>query len=348
MFVIHAIGRRCRPDGNYLVLDSNSFSAFENDLDARPEVEDLFLNAYKMPRKEIEKKMMDDLRKQIRLSEEERSWLMTTVYVETLVAWKSPQIVDIAVEMLEKAGETKEAWLAQRACSILRRMGADKKISDVKKYYEKIASDAYGMLMYTMYVLGDKDVPKRLLAEAQACKPQERASSGGPFAHLLMYDDADCQKFFFDSLMKDTAALESLFVYALHEKESDDKYWRYPIDLKLAAPAIEKILTTSRTNLTRAWLVRNLSIYPEKPPETIKALERFAAHAMDACEQARKFIPQLGDENPDARKNALQKLIELGPDAAPAFPDLDKYADPKIRVILEHILRSYESGNTEP
>jgi hypothetical protein len=347
MLVLHAVGRRCRPDGNYLILDSNNFSAFVDDLDAHPEAKDLFLNAYKMPRKELEKKMTEDLRKQIRLSEEERSWLMTTVYVETLVAWKSPQIVDIAAEMLEKASTTEEGqWLAERACSILRRMNADKKIPDIRKYYEKFHSDDDGLVMYTMFLLGDKDVPKRLLAEAQACKPQERSSIDGPFAHLLMYDDADCQKFFFDSLMKDTAALESLFVYALREKEIDGKAWRYPINFKLAAPAIEKILLTSTKNFTRARLILELSRNPEKAPETIKALERFAAHSMDACEQARKLIPQLGDDSFDVRKKTREELEKLGLDATPAFAELDKYPDPEIRRVLNELLQSYESCNT--
>jgi hypothetical protein len=226
-------------------------------------------------------------------------------------------------------------------------MDARDKLPDVRKFYDKFHLDYDGMVMYTMCLLGDKEVPKRLLAEAQAAKREDGASIQSPCAHLLMYDDADCQKYFFDLLMKDTPGLDEVFCYALRSGDFYREMRQNPIDSKLAVTALEKILTGSKKNALRARLTASMAGYAEKEPEVVKVLQRFAEHAVEVCEEARKVIPELGDKDEDVRKKAREELEKLGLDATPAFEEgLKKYEDAEIQKALKELLDKYKASNT--
>ena len=197
-----------------------------------------------------------------------------------------------------------------------------------------------------MYLFGDKEIPRRLLAEARVFEPEKSRRFDGTYLRLLMYDDVECQKFFFDLLAKDAPGLEGALDFPWSGCIVDGETLNFPINLRLATPAFEKILMKSKKNYTRASIIQQIAKYVEKEPEVRKVLERFAAHAMDVCDQARKLIPQLGDNNFDVRKKTREELQKLGVDAVPAFEEWQKYADPEIQQALKELAESYKDYNT--
>jgi ADP-heptose:LPS heptosyltransferase len=115
-----------------------------------------------------------------------------------------------------------------------------------------------------------------------------------------------------------------------------------PVNFELAAPAIEKILLTS-PNTFRAFFLSRLSESTHSEPAVQHAIQRFAEHAMDVSDQARKLIPHLFDADEDARKRAREELEKLGPDAAPACEEaLKQYQEP-----FKKLLDSYKASNTD-
>jgi hypothetical protein len=146
--------------------------------------------------------------------------------------------------------------------------------------------------------------------------------------------------------MKGVPGLERVLDDMLHNYAVAYGIGSNPVNFELAGPAIEKILMNS-PNGFRAYFIRDLEEYALHEPALRQAIQRYAEHAMDVCEQARKLIPQLGDKNADVRKKTREELEKLGLDAAPAFAEFDKYPDPEIRKVLKELLESCKSRDTE-
>jgi hypothetical protein len=246
--------------------------------------------------------------------------------------------------MLENPGE-QPSYIPYQACMILRTLNAKEKLPDIKKYYERTHYDYNGMVAYTMFLLGDKDIPKMLLAEARNYKPGTAPDINAPLFRLLMYDDHDCQKFFFDLLAQNPVYLDQMLVEALSSPVyGSDRPVFNPIDFILASPVIEKLLLSSTNNRTRAAIITQLTRYAAKNPDALKLLTQFAAHIMDVSDEARKLIPQLADKNADVRKKVREELQKLGCDVLPAVREgLEKYTDPAIQEVLKKIIDSYEA-----
>jgi len=344
VIAINRYARRANPDRAYVDLGPYVDEIFKKS----PEDKELIFTAYTLSRADLEKKLLERLRKPVVSQQIPTDYWARSAYVQTLLSWKSPGLADLAVHMLENSGEP-PTYLPDQACMILRTLNAKEKLPDIKKYYERTHCDPNGMVAYTMFLLGDKDVPKMLLDEAQNFKPGTAPDFNAPLYRLLMYDDPDCQKFFFDLLAKSPVYLDQMLIEALRlPSYGSDRPVLNPIDFTVASPVIEKLLMNSgNKDRTRAAIITQLTRYAAKNADVLKLLVQFAAHTMDVSEQARKLIPQLGDKDETARKKTREELEKLGLDAAPAFQEgLDKYQDAEIQKALKELLDSYKSANT--
>jgi len=343
---LHGIGHRCVPDGAYLVLGQDQYLAVASILKDWPEDATIILNTYKASRADAGKQLGTALREMIGSPPYHFDESAREIYIATLLAWNSPELIDFAVGVL-KAAPSQESSFAELACMILRKVKAVDKLPDVQKFWETTHFDWWGVTTYTMYSLGDKGVPKKLLSEIKTSKAGAEQDYRWWYLRLLIYEDADCQKYFFDLLMKDTPYLEDNFLTALNGNNVEEQLRNYPINIKLAVPAIEKILMNGKKNYMRMEVLSGTAKYAAKEPEVVTVIQKFAEHAMDVCDQARKLIPQLADPNEDVRKKTREELEKLGLDATPAFEEgLNKYPDPEIQRVLKELLDSYKASNT--
>ena len=336
---------RANPDGSYIDMDSVGPYAAIEIIQKSPEDKELISTGYTLSRADFERKVLERLLKPIVRQQVPTDYWARLAYVQTLLSWKSPGLADVAVKMLENPGEP-PTYLPDQACMILRTLNAKEKLPDIKKYYERTHCDPNGLVAYTMFLLGDKDVPKMLLAEAQNFKPGTAPDFNAPLYRLLMYDDTDCQKYFFDLLAKSPIYLDQMLIEALRVPSyGSDRPVLNPIDFTVASPVIEKLLMNSgNKDRTRAAIIQQLTRYAAKNPDALKLLTQFAAHIMDVSDEARKLIPQLADKNADVRKKVREELQKLGCDVLPAVREgLEKYTDPAIQEVLKKIIDSYEA-----